>query len=101
MDRSRSSATYGLDVSFSYWMPFTHNRYFKQKRPLDRLLVETDAPFLTPRDLRPKPAAGRNEPAFLPHVLRTIAACRGEAPDELAAATTANARRVFPRLVAG
>ena len=66
-----------------------------------RLLVETDAPFLTPRDLRPKPAAGRNEPAFLPHVLRTIAACRGEAPDELAAATTANARRVFPRLVAG
>ena len=66
-----------------------------------RLLVETDAPFLTPRDLRPKPAAGRNEPACLPHVLRTIAACRGEAPDELAAATTANARRVFPRLVAG
>jgi TatD DNase family protein len=66
-----------------------------------RLLVETDAPFLTPRDLRPKPAEGRNEPGFLPHVLRTIAACRGEAADELAAVTTANARRMFPRLVAG
>ncbi len=63
----------------------------------DRLLIETDAPFLTPRDLRPKPAAGRNEPAFLPHVLREIARCRGEDPEQLAASTTANARRVFPR----
>ena len=63
----------------------------------DRLLVETDAPFLTPRDLRPKPAAGRNEPAFLPHVLRAIARCRGEDPEALAARTTANAHRVFPR----
>jgi TatD DNase family protein len=66
----------------------------------DRLLVETDAPFLTPRDLRPKPAAGRNEPAFLVHVLRAVAACRGEDPAAVAAMTTANARRVFPRLVA-
>ena len=64
----------------------------------ERLLVETDAPFLTPRDLRPKPAGGRNEPAFLPHVLRTIAQCRGEDPEALAASTTANARRVFSRL---
>ena len=64
----------------------------------DRLLVETDAPFLTPRDLKPKPAAGRNEPAFLPHVLRTIARCRNEDPEALAERTTANARRVFPRL---
>lgn len=78
-----------------------HLRGLVKKIDRARLLVETDAPFLTPRDLRPKPAEGRNEPAFLPHVLRTIAACRGEAPEELAAATTANARRVFPRLVAG
>ncbi len=63
-----------------------------------RLLVETDAPFLTPRDLRPKPAGARNEPAFLPHVLREVARCRGEDPEALAARTTANARRVFARI---
>src|SRR5262249_4358658 len=39
--------------------------------PLDRLLVETDAPFLVPRDLRPRPA--HNEPAFLPHIAQTVA----------------------------
>ncbi len=75
-----------------------HLRALVRTIPLDRLLVETDAPFLTPRDLRPKPAAGRNEPAFLPHVLRAIANARGEAPEAVAAATTRNARRVFTRI---
>jgi TatD DNase family protein len=75
-----------------------HLRELVKQIPRDRLLVETDAPFLTPRDLRPKPAAGRNEPAFLPHVLRTIARCRGEDPEALAERTTTNALRVFPRL---
>ncbi len=75
-----------------------HLRALVRTIPPERLLVETDAPFLTPRDLRPKPAAGRNEPAFLVHVLRAIAASRGEAPEVVAAATTANARRVFTRL---
>jgi TatD DNase family protein len=75
-----------------------HLRALVRMIPLDRLLVETDAPFLTPRDLRPKPAAGRNEPAFLVHVLRAVAVGRGEAPEAVAAATTANARRVFTRL---
>jgi TatD DNase family protein len=75
-----------------------HLRALVRTIPLDRLLVETDAPFLTPRDLRPKPAAGRNEPAFLVHVLRAIAAARGEAPEAVAEATTGNARRVFSRL---
>ena len=42
--------------------------------PKDRLLLETDAPYLTPRDLRPQPKARRNEPAFLPHILHTRSA---------------------------
>ncbi len=63
--------------------------------PLDRLMIETDAPFLTPRDLRPKPKSGRNEPAFLPHVRDAVAHLRGLAPEAVASATTANARRVF------
>ncbi|HEY0136990.1 MAG TPA: TatD family hydrolase, partial [Nannocystis sp.] len=78
-----------------------HLRALVKEIARDRLLVETDAPFLTPRDLKPKPAAGRNEPAFLPHVLRTIARCRGEDPEALAERTTANALRVFPRLTQG
>jgi TatD DNase family protein len=63
--------------------------------PAQRLLLETDAPFLTPRDLRPKPKGGRNEPAFLPHIRDTVARLRGEHPDIVAEAATANARRVF------
>jgi len=63
--------------------------------PADRLLVETDAPYLTPRDLHPPPAGRRNEPAFLPHVLRAVARARGAAPEVLAEQTTRNARALF------
>ena len=63
--------------------------------PQDRLLVETDAPYLTPRDLHPQPKARRNEPAFLPHILRAVARARGEPPEALAEATTRNAKTLF------
>ena len=63
--------------------------------PGDRLLLETDSPYLTPRDLQPQPKARRNEPAHLPHILRAVARARGEAPEALAAATTRNARAFF------
>lgn len=63
--------------------------------PGDRLLLETDGPWLLPRDLPQKPRDRRNEPAFLPHIAATVARLRGQAPDELAAITTANARRLF------
>lgn len=59
--------------------------------PLDRLLVETDSPFLSPEPLRGK----RNEPANVVHTARCLALARGEPLDHFAAATTANARRVF------
>jgi len=63
--------------------------------PQDRLLLETDAPYLTPRDLHPQPKARRNEPAFLPHILRAVARARGEGPEALAEATTRNAKAFF------
>jgi TatD DNase family protein len=63
--------------------------------PLDRLMLETDSPYLLPRDLQPRPASRRNEPGFLPHIARTVAALRGEAIETLAAATTRNAVRFF------
>jgi len=63
--------------------------------PKDRLLLETDAPYLAPRDLRPQPKARRNEPAFLPHILHAVARALGRAPEELAAETARNARELF------
>lgn len=63
--------------------------------PDDRLMVETDAPFLLPRDARPRPRDGRNEPALLPLVVRAIAASQGRTESEVAAASTATARRFF------
>lgn len=63
--------------------------------PPDRLLIETDAPYLLPRDLTPKPRSRRNEPMYLPNVLAAVAAARGESPSEVARATTENALRLF------
>ncbi|OUM93358.1 MAG: hypothetical protein BAA04_05510 [Firmicutes bacterium ZCTH02-B6] len=59
--------------------------------PLDRLLVETDAPYLTPVPLRGR----RNEPAFVQYVVAFLAQLRGTDPNQLAAVTTANACRFF------
>lgn len=61
--------------------------------PLDRLLLETDAPFLPPRDYRPR--LSRNEPKTLPHIARRVAEIKGVTPEALAEATTRNARRLF------
>jgi TatD DNase family protein len=63
--------------------------------PADRLLVETDGPYLLPRDLVPKPASRRNEPAYLPHIVTTVAKARGEQPAITARTSTAAARALF------
>ena len=63
--------------------------------PLERLMIETDAPYLMPRTLRPKPKTRRNEPCTLPLVLETIASVRPESETELAVATSGNAKRFF------
>jgi TatD DNase family protein len=63
--------------------------------PADRLMLETDSPYLTPRTMRPQPKARRNEPAFLPHVLRTVAQALGKDPERVAEETTRNARTFF------
>lgn len=63
--------------------------------PADRLLIETDAPYLLPRDIKPKPASRRNEPALLGHILHRVAQLRGEEAEWLAEVTDHNVRRLF------
>lgn len=63
--------------------------------PADRLMIETDAPFLTPRSARPKPRGGRNEPALLPWVAAAVAELRGEPVEAVAEATTRTAVALF------
>jgi TatD DNase family protein len=65
--------------------------------PAGRLMIETDAPFLLPRDIPPaeRPAGGRNEPCYLPRVLAAVATARGESREEVEQATDATARAFF------
>jgi TatD DNase family protein len=63
--------------------------------PPGQLMIETDAPYLLPRDLSPKPVSRRNEPMYLPHVAAVVARARGESLADLAAHTTDAARAMF------
>jgi TatD DNase family protein len=63
--------------------------------PASRLMIETDAPYLLPRTLKPHPKSRRNEPAFLAEVAATVARARGETIEELARTTTAAAELFF------
>ena len=87
-----------LDINFyiSLGGPVTFKNAKKPKEvakdvPLDKLLIETDCPYLTPHPHRGK----RNEPAYVKLVAEQIAELKGLTFDEVAAATTENAKRLF------
>lgn len=63
--------------------------------PADALHLETDAPYLLPRDLLPRPASRRNEPQFLPHIAAVVAQARGETLEQLAGSASAASRKLF------
>jgi TatD DNase family protein len=93
------SLALGLSIGITGWIcderRGRHLLRLVPRIPEDRLMLETDAPYLLPRSLRPHPATRRNEPAFLPEVASTVAAARNETPGQLAASSTLAARQFF------
>lgn len=94
LDMAEKALALGFYLGFTG--PITYKNAEETRRiaaaaPLDRLLVETDGPFLTPIPHRGK----RNEPAYIPLIIERLAAVRQSTPEALAAATTANAARLF------
>ena len=73
----------------------SHLHELVREIPAGRLMLESDAPYLLPRTLRPRPKHGHNEPAFLVEVLNEVARHRGETPECLAGHSTACARAFF------
>lgn len=99
IDEARAYQELDLYIGITGWIcderRGRHLREVVRHIASNRLLIETDAPYLLPRDLEPKPKSRRNEPMYLPHVLEAIATARGEAPEPLAAITTRNALELF------
>jgi TatD DNase family protein len=96
IELARRALALGFYISFSGILAFPRAETIQEVArtvPLDRLLVETDAPFLAPPPHRGK----RNEPAFVVEVARRVAALRGAPVEEIGAAALANFRRVFQR----
>jgi len=96
-DLAMRAATLGVMVSFSGVITFRKSdelRAIAAEVPLDRLLVETDAPFLAPEPLRGK----TNEPAYVAHTAEALARVKGITRQELATATTENFFRLFKKV---
>lgn len=89
----------GLHIGITGWIcderRGIHLRELMKDFPLDRLMIETDAPFLLPRSMPNRPKDGRNEPAFLQHVLATVAECVGQPLATVAEISTQTARTFF------
>lgn len=89
----------GLHVGVTGWICDErrghHLRELVERIPKGKLMIETDSPYLLPRDLPEKPKGRRNEPSVLPHICATVADCRGETIEETADHTTATAMAFF------
>jgi TatD DNase family protein len=88
-----------LHVGITGWICDERRGHALQKSvariPLNRLMIETDAPYLLPRDLIPKPKTKRNEPMYLPHICKAVSRYLDLDELEVALATTNTARAFF------
>ena len=98
-DELKTYLNMGLHIGITGWIcderRGTHLRELVKEIPLDRLMIETDAPFLAPRTMPTKPKDGRNEPAYLTYVLVVVADCLAKPLAAVAEATTKTAREFF------
>ncbi|MFH1752720.1 MAG: TatD family hydrolase [Candidatus Omnitrophota bacterium] len=84
----------GLFISFTCSLTFKNAkalRVIAEKVPLERLLIETDAPYMAPQELRGK----RNEPSYLTHLVKELSGLHGHSVDDIARITTHNAKTLF------
>ena len=98
-EEMRACVNHGLYIGITGWVCDERRglelRALLPDIPAERLLIETDAPYLLPRDLSPKPASRRNEPVYLPHILASIAGWRGEEAQRLEEIADTNVRTLF------
>jgi TatD DNase family protein len=95
VEQARRSLDAGFYLSFAGNLTYPKSHSIREAAamaPADRILIETDAPFLAPIPLRGQ----RNEPAHIVHTAAALAALRGISPQELATLTTANFKNLFP-----
>ena len=91
-------------VDRGYWLSFTGIATYSKSDairdtikhcPIEQLMIETDAPYLMPRTIRPRPKTRRNEPCNLVHVLEAVASSLGAPVEEIAASTARTAEEFF------
>ena len=98
LEMAKACIDMGLYISFSGIVSYKKNGMLREvasKLPMDRILIETDAPYLSPEPVR---ATRPNEPALVVHSASTVANARGMRLEDLADATTENALRIFQRM---
>jgi TatD DNase family protein len=98
-DELKAYLNWDLHIGITGWIcderRGLHLQELVRSIPLNRLMLETDAPYLTPRTIRPKLKGGRNEPAFLLHILQTIATILEQPPETIAHATSQTTHQFF------
>mgnify|MGYP000235537195 CR=1 FL=1 len=89
----------GMYIGITGWL--CDNRRGQELRdivkyiPLERLMIETDAPYLTPRTIKPKPKSSRNEPSYINYIVDALVEATGHSREDIVQQTTINAKTVF------